>query len=73
MENKFTLHISAFNDRVRAMNQLKQTELRLSAIEANNLQADILATLVQIARLSTENTARSSEITQINLDGGDFK
>ena len=73
MENKFTLHISAFNDRVRAMNQLKQPELRLSATEANNLQADILAALAQVARLSAESTAKSGEVTEINLDGGGFK
>jgi hypothetical protein len=73
MENKFTLHISAFNDRVRAMNQLKQNDLRLTATEANNLQADILAVLAQAARLSAEVSTGATETTEIRLDGGGFK
>jgi len=73
MENKFTLHISAFNDRVRVMNQLRQNDLKLTAVEANNLQADILSVLAQLTRLASEASGSATETTEIRLDGGGFK
>jgi len=73
MENKFTLHISAFNDRVRVMNQLRQNDLKLTAVEANNLQADILSVLAQLTRLASESSSSAAETTEIRLDGGGFK
>ena len=72
MDYKPTLHITGFNDRIRAMNQMKQQELRLTATDANNLQADITGMLAEIARLSIL-LDNSKEIVQIAMDGGRFK
>lgn len=72
MDYKPTLHITGFNDRVRVMNQMKQQELRLTATDANNLQADITGMLAEIARLSIL-LDNSKEIVQIAMDGGGFK
>jgi hypothetical protein len=73
MENRYTLHVSAFNDKVRVMNQLRQNELRLTAVEANNLLADVTAILVQVAKLTQDTSASQNEITEITMDGGGFK
>jgi hypothetical protein len=73
MENRYTLHVSAFNDRVRVLNQLKQNELRMTATEANNLLSDITAILAENARLHAQQSNSDNEITQIQLDGGGFK
>lgn len=72
MDYKPTLHITGFNDRIRVMNQMKQQELRLTATDANNLQADITGMLAEIARLSIL-LDNSKEIVQISMDGGGFK
>ncbi len=73
MENRYTLHVSAFNDKVRVMNQLRQNELRLTATEANNLMADITAILVQVAKLTEDTSTSQNEVTEILMDGGGFK
>jgi hypothetical protein len=73
MENRYTLHVSAFNDKVRVMNQLRQNELRLTAVEANNLLADVTAILVQVAKLTQDTSTSQNEITEITMDGGGFK
>lgn len=67
-----TVHINNFNDRVRVMNQTRSAEMRLTAIEANNLQADITAMLAEIARLSIVNNEASNEVVQISMNGGSF-
>lgn len=72
MDN-LTMHISTFNDRVKGMNQTRQTELRLTAVEANNLLSDVFAVLAQVSRLSNQVTAASSNVTEIVMDGGGFK
>ncbi len=73
MENRYTLHVSAFNDKVRVMNQLRQNELRLTATEANNLMADITAILVQVAKLTEDTSTSQNEVTELLMDGGGFK
>ena len=73
MENRYTLHVAAFNDRVRVLNQLRQNELRLTAAEANNLLSDITAILTEIARLHANQRLSENEITEIRMDGGGFK
>jgi hypothetical protein len=51
---------------------MKQQEMRLTATDANNLQADITGMLAEIARLSIL-LDNSKEIVQISMDGGGFK
>jgi hypothetical protein len=73
MENKLTLHVSAFNDRVKAMNQLKNTELRMTSVDANNLLSDIFAVLAEVTRLQAKLSATDNEVVEVIMDGGGFK
>jgi len=52
MESQFSLHIKAFNNRVKVMNQTNARDLTLTKLEAQNLQADIFELLTQIAELT---------------------
>ena len=72
MDNKLSLHIKMFNDKVRVMNQTKNQSLTLNAQEARNLHSDIFALLAQIAELS-DKSETPEEIVQISMDGGGFK
>jgi hypothetical protein len=72
MDYKPAMHIVSFNDRVRAMNQTRTADIRLSAVEANNLQADITNMLAEIARLSVQNSGNTEQIVQLSVDGGSF-
>lgn len=73
MENNLTLHVSAFNDRVKAMNQLKNNELRMTSVDANNLLSDIFAVLAQVTRLQAQLQSADNEIVEVVMDGGGFK
>lgn len=72
MDYKPTLHIVNFCDRVRAINQLRNNELRLTAVEANNLHADITTMLAEIARLNLVLQNKNNDVIQVELDGGKF-
>jgi hypothetical protein len=72
MEYNPTINILAFNDRVRVMNQTRQQEIRMTATEANNLQADITAMLAEIARLSVLINVDNQQVVQVTMDGGKF-
>jgi hypothetical protein len=73
MDYNPTVNILAFNDKIRLMNQTRAMELRMTAIEANNLQADITAMLAEIARLGVLNNQQNEQIVQISIDGGGFQ
>lgn len=73
MDNNFTYHVTLFNDRVRAMNQSNRTEVRLTAVEANNLLSDIVALTAQIARLEAQNAPEQDNVVEVFMDGGSFK
>jgi hypothetical protein len=73
MDYNPTVNILGFNDKIRLMNQTRAMELRITAIEANNLQADITAMLAEIARLSILNNQQNEQIVQISIDGGGFQ
>jgi hypothetical protein len=73
MDYNPTVNILGFNDKIRLMNQTRALELRITAIEANNLQADITAMLAEIARLSVLNNQQNEQIVQISIDGGGFQ
>jgi len=73
MATNLTMHISNFNDRVKGMNQLRHTELRLTSVEVNNLHSDIFALLAQISRLQSQLDDGQSQVTQVVMDGGGFK
>jgi hypothetical protein len=73
MDYNPTVNILGFNDKNRLMNQTRAQELRMTSIEANNLQADITAMLAEIARLSVLNNQQNEQIVQISIDGGGFQ
>jgi hypothetical protein len=73
METKLTHHITMFNERVRAMNQMNRTELRLTAVEANNVLSDIFSVLVEATRLQAEINQGQTDVIQVTMDGGGFK
>ena len=70
--NNFTLHITTFADRVRAMNQMKNNELKLTATEANNLLADITQLAMQNVSLVEKVEQVQSQTVEIRMDGGSF-
>ena len=68
-----TLHIEKFNQKVKAMNQTNSKQLVLSKIEAQNLQADIFALLVQIADLtSLQQVVANDQNINVEVQGGQF-
>ena len=73
MATNLTMHLSNFNDRVKGMNQLRQNELRLTSVEANNLLSDVFSLLAQIARLEAQVAEGATQITDVVVDGGGFK
>lgn len=73
MDYNPTVNLLAFNDKVRLMNQTRALELRMTAIEANNLQADITAMLAEIARLSVLSNQQNEQVVQVSIDGGGFQ
>ena len=73
MESQFSLHIKAFNNRVKVMNQTNARDLTLTKLEAQNLQADIFELLTQIAELTKIQEQKQSEATMnVDFDGGGF-
>jgi len=73
METKLTHHITMFNERVRAMNQMNRTELRLTAVEANNVLSDIFSVLAEATRLQAEINQGQTDVIQVTMEGGGFK
>ena len=72
MENKLTLHLKMFNDKVRLMNQLNQKSITLSASEARSLHSDIFDLLSQISFLA-KSVDGNNDSDNLLLDGGKFK
>jgi len=73
MASNLTYHVSTFNDRVRAMNQTNKTELRMTAVEANNLLSDIVAILAQVSALTERLDQADTQVVEVVMDGGGFK
>lgn len=69
-EKKLSYHVSAFNEKVRVMNQSGGKGLNLSAEDARNLQSDIFSLLAKITELSTATSEDS--VAEVKLDGGVF-
>ena len=72
MDYKPTMHIVNFSDKIRALNQLRTPDLRLTAVEANNLHADITTMLAEIARLNLQLQNNYNQTIEVQLDGGKF-
>ena len=68
-----TLAMTSFSDKVIAMNQMRQPELRLTAVEDSNLLSDMFSVLAQVSRLEAELDRSSTNIAEVVMDGGGFK
>ena len=72
MESQLSLHLKAFNNRVKVMNQTNAKDLTLSKLEAQNLQADIFELLTQIQELAEVKKVQEEQIVSVGMDGGLF-
>lgn len=73
MESQLSLHLKAFNNRVKIMNQTSARELTLSAADARNLQADIFDLLTQIQSLTEVREQQNADAAiNVEMDGGGF-
>ena len=71
MEQKLSLHLRKFNDRVKVLNQTNSRELVLTAAEARQLQADIFDLLTQIQALA-EVKSTEPEVIAVQVKGAGF-
>lgn len=73
METQLSLHLQAFNNRIKVMNQTNSKELVLSALDARNLHNDIFDLLTQIAALTEiKQSADENAVVKVEMDGGGF-
>jgi hypothetical protein len=72
MESQLSLHLKAFNNRVKVMNQTNARDLTLTKLEAQNLQADIFELLTQIQELAEVKKVQEEEVVTVGMDGGGF-
>ena len=68
-----SIHVKAFNDRIKVMNQSNSANLTMTAQDARNLHADIFALLALIAKLEAKLQENSEETLEVTMDGGGFK
>jgi hypothetical protein len=67
------LHITAFNDKIKVMNQLNKKDMILTAQEARNLHTDIFTLLNHINDLSMKlEKQQEDQSIDIQVDGGGF-
>jgi hypothetical protein len=72
MESQLSLHLKAFNNRVKVMNQTNARDLTLTKLEAQNLQADIFELLTQIQELAEVKKIQDEQVVTVGMDGGGF-
>ena len=72
METQLSLHLKAFNNRIKVMNQTNARDLTLTKLEAQNLHNEIFDLLTQIAELTKIKEADSNEVINVGMDGGGF-
>ena len=70
--NKLTLHVKMFSDKVKLMNQTGKQNLTLGAQEARNLHADIFDLLAFCTRLSKQSNSEQNQTINIGMDGGNW-
>lgn len=72
MANNITLslHVKAFNEKVKLMNQTGKQSLILSAQEARNLHSDIFDLLTQFAKMSKQSNSDENQVVNVQMDGG---
>lgn len=66
-----SIHINAFSDKVRAMNQTKSKNLTLSADEARNLYTEIFNLMAKVIEVDAKKEPAPAAIS-LSMDGGHF-
>ena len=74
MEGQLSLHLKAFNNKVKVMNQSNARDMTLTKTEAQNLQADIFDLLALIADLTADQSDKPADagVISVGMDGGGF-
>ena len=74
MEGQLSLHLKAFNNKVKVMNQSNARDMTLTKTEAQNLQADIFDLLAIIADLTADKSEKpaGANVISVGMDGGGF-
>ncbi len=67
------LHITAFADKIKVMNQTNAKSLSLSAAEARSLHSEIFDILARITDLLEFELGDNDATVISDLDGGSFK
>jgi hypothetical protein len=70
-----SIHIQRFNDKIKLLNQSNSKELTLTAQEARNLQTEIFQLLMEITQIQDQLiqlTPKSTDSSEIQMDGGTF-
>jgi len=70
MEDRLSLHLKMFNDKVKLLNQTNSKSLTLTATEARNLHSEVFNLLTKIAELS--NIEKQDTPISADFDGGTF-
>jgi hypothetical protein len=70
MEDRLSLHLKMFNDKIKILNQTNSKNLTLSATEARNLHAEVFNLLTKIAELSAVDKQETP--ISADFDGGTF-
>lgn len=63
------LHVSKFNERIKAMNASSGKELRMTAAEARALHTDIFAMLDELHNMQV--SSNEPQLIELKLDAGD--
>ena len=68
-----SLHIHKFVDLIKATESRGQQHLQMSLRDAKDLHADITKLLVTLEQLRQMPAAGTNTITDVEINGGDFK
>ena len=66
------LHINRFLDRLQQCESRRQRDIVLTVAEARDLHADITKLLLAIEDLRERQNTTTTEITEIQVEGGSF-
>jgi|APCry1669189733_1035249.scaffolds.fasta_scaffold64100_2 hypothetical protein len=73
MKPQLSLHLTAFNNKIKVMNQSGSKEMVLSAVEARNIHSDIFDLLNKLNELiETKKTTPTDAVVSVELKGGSF-
>jgi hypothetical protein len=72
LDQKMSLHIHRFVDSIKAHESRGQRDFSMSMRDAKDLHADITKLLITLEQMR-EQSARGSEVVELQITGGSFK